>query len=106
MNSLRVTCVEGGYYFFFEQAVQALGVGYIVAGGIVADRPSASRLVRLRPPTVQFGQVQSAIDQYLHTTGAAGFPWSPRCFNPDIDALHQMLGQFDVVILQEHDMPS
>ena len=92
-----------------EQIVEFVGV-CCIPGEIqtmvqsVAERPSHLRRVGLRPPAVEFRQVDAAVDEHFHPARSAGLPRPPRRVDPDIHSLHQVLGQQHVVVAQENDM--
>src|SRR5262249_14367458 len=67
----------------------------------VAQRPAHLGAIGLGPPAVQLGAIKPAIDQHLHTAGAAGFPRPSWSVEPQIHSLHQVLGECHVVVLQE-----
>ena len=46
-------------------------------------------------------QVQAAVDADLHAAGARRFQRPARIVQPDVDALHQVAGDVDVVIFDE-----
>ncbi len=58
-------------------------------------------VVRLGPPAVEHRQVQAAVQHDLLAAGAARFERPPRVVQPDVDALHQVAADVDVVVLDE-----
>src|SRR3989442_855130 len=56
--------------------------------------------VGLAPPAVQDGQVDAAVAAHLHAAGARGFQGAARVIQQDVDALHQVAGHVDVVVLE------
>ena len=46
-------------------------------------------------------QVEPAVDADLHAAGAGGFERAARVVEPDVDALHQVAGDVDVVVFEE-----
>ena len=62
----------------------------------IADCPTQVPCIRLVPPAVALGKVKTAIDQDLHAARPARFPRPAWSVDPDIDALHQLLGERDV----------
>ena len=72
----------------------------------IADCPTQVPCIRLVPPAVALRQIEAAIDQDLYATRPACFPRPARGVDPDIDALHQLLGERDVIVLEEYDAPA
>ena len=64
------------------------------------DRKSILSVVGLSPPTIQNRTVQSAIQNYLLSTGARSFQRPSRVIEPHIDALYQNTSHLDRVILK------
>jgi hypothetical protein len=62
-----------------------------------------SRRLRL-PPTAQFRQVEAAVDQHFHPAGAARFQGPARSVEPHLRALHQMLGQDQVIVAKKNSV--
>ena len=104
-----VAGVELRHHLPFEPVVERLGFGR-VPGGIVAmvlavaQRPADVRSVGFRPPAVQFRQIETSIDEHLHAARPTGFPRPPGRVDPDINPLHQVLGQEHVVVAEEDDV--
>ena len=67
----------------------------------IAQRPSQFRRIGLGPPSVQFGEIQTTVDQYFHAAGPAGFPGSARGVDPQIYPLDKLLGDQHVVVRDE-----
>lgn len=69
--------------------------------GSVSERPPHLGSIGFGPPAVEFGEIQSAIDENFHAAGAAGFPGTARSIDPDIHALDEVLGEVEVVVFEE-----
>ena len=69
-----------------------------------ADCESVQAVVCFRPPTIQDGEVQSAVQNHLLTAGARRLQRPARVVEPNIDALHEMTSYVDVVIFDEHEL--
>src|SRR5260370_34644357 len=67
----------------------------------VTDRPADLRRVGFRPPAIQLGKIQSAINQHFHATCATRFPGTSRRVHPEIYTLNQLLGHEQVVVTQK-----
>ena len=66
-----------------------------------ADGEAVQAVVGLGPPAVEDRQVQAAVEHHLLAAGAAGLERPPRVVQPDVDALHQVPADVDVVVLDE-----
>ena len=69
----------------------------------VADGEAVDAVVGLGPPAVEDRQIEPAVEQHLLAAGAAGLLRAARVVQPDVDALHQVAADVDVVVLDEHD---
>src|SRR5678815_4455895 len=67
----------------------------------VANGKSVQPVVCLRPPSIQNGEVQSSVQHYLLTACSRSFQRPPRSVQPDVDALHQMSADIDVVVFDK-----
>src|SRR5579862_1754135 len=67
----------------------------------VTDSPTDLGRVCFRPPAIELREIQSAIDEHFHATGATRFPGASRRVHPQIDALNQLLGQQEIVVTQK-----
>src|SRR5690349_14416701 len=69
----------------------------------VADGEAVLAVVGFGPPTIEDRQVEPAVEHGLHTTRAGGFFWPARSVQPNVDPLHQVPGDVDVVIFDERE---
>ena len=69
-----------------------------------ADREAVQAVVGLGPPAVEHRQVQAAVQHDLLSARAARFERPPRVVQPDVDALHEVPADVDVVVLDEHHL--
>jgi hypothetical protein len=69
----------------------------------VADGESVRTIVPLGPPAVENGKIEAAIEDDLLPAGTRCLQRQPWIVQPNVDALHEMPGQIDVVILDEDD---
>ena len=76
------------------------GVGVRLAP---ADREAVRAVVRLGPPAVEDREVERAIQERLLARGPARLLRPARVVQPDVDALHELARDVDVVVLDEHD---
>ena len=67
----------------------------------VTQCPAYVWRVRLGPPAIELGEIEAAVGQHLHAAGAARFPRPARRIDPDVHALHQLLREGHVVVLEE-----
>src|ERR1700758_1365805 len=86
-NASVVARVEFRNDFSFEQAIKSFSFRRVPTGIIamlapIADGPADFRRIPFRPPAVQFGKVEAAIDEHFHAAGAAGFPGAARRIDP------------------------
>src|SRR6266508_3541041 len=101
-KTARVARVKCRHDLAFQQPIERIRFR-AVPGGVVSvllpvpERPADFRRVRLRPPPIKLGQVETAVDEDLHAARPAGLPWPSRRVDPEIDALHEVLGQKQVI---------
>ena len=69
----------------------------------VPNGPANFRRVGFRPPAIQLGKIQAAVDEDLHSARPACFPRPPGRVDPKIDALDQFLSQQHVVIVEKNN---
>src|SRR5207248_24490 len=109
-QALPVPIVKFRNDLAFQKIVEAFGVASVdlrcLATPFVANRPPEPRLESLVPPTVQCGTIQSAVHEHFHAARAAGLPWPARRVDPDINPMHQFLGERDIVVLQKNHAPA
>ena len=88
-----------------DEVLGVAGVGDFVIDvlPVVADGEAVLAVVGLGPPAVEDREVEAAVEHGFHAAGAGGFLRPARCVEPDVDALHQVAGDVDVVIFDEHD---
>ena len=84
-------------------ASAASHAGSVAVLAPVPQRPADLGRVRFRPPPVELREVQAAVDQHLHAARAARLPGPPRRVDPEVHALHEVLGGEQVVVRQEDD---
>src|SRR6478735_8185609 len=61
-------------------------------------------VVGFRPPSVQDGEIQSAVEHDFLSAGSAGLQRSSRVVRPDVDTLDEMPPHVDVVVLEKQDL--
>ncbi len=71
----------------------------------MADREAVEAVVGLGPPAIEHGEIESAVQHDFLSTRAARFERAARIVQPDIDALHKVAADVDVVVLDEQDLP-
>jgi hypothetical protein len=69
---------------------------------VIADCPADLGRIGLFPPSIARREIESAVDEHLHAARATRLPRPTRSVDPDIDALHQLLGQRNVVVFEEN----
>src|SRR4030095_11496835 len=60
--------------------------------------------VGLSPPAIQLRQVKTAVRQYLHSARTTRLPRPARVVDPNVNALHQLLGELHVIIPEKDYM--
>src|SRR5207244_2351204 len=60
--------------------------------------------VGLCPPAVEHGEVKAAVEHDLLPAGAGGLQRTARIVEPDIDTLHEMAADVDVIVLNEDEL--
>src|ERR1700683_4922868 len=70
-------------------------------GAARADGKAVHAVVGLRPPAIEDGEIESAVQHYLLPAGAGRFQRPPRIVQPNVNALHEVAPDVDVVILDE-----
>ena len=66
-----------------------------------ADGPAIITVITLAPPAIQHTEIKPTIGWRFHTAGAAGFKWTQRIIQPEIDSLDQTPRNVGVVIFNE-----
>ena len=66
-----------------------------------ADGETVGPVVCLGPPTVEDGAIESAVKHDFLAAGAGCLQRAARIVQPDIDPLHDVPAQVDVVILED-----
>ena len=97
---------EARHHLGLEHAVERLGVGAVLRGGVradvrVADRPAVVAAEAFGPPAVEDAQVDAAVDRDLLARGAARLLRPARGVEPHVAALHERAPHLDVVVLEE-----
>src|SRR5438270_6232742 len=105
--AVRLGIVEGDD-LIFEQLVEAGGVHFILeidgaVSNLGADGPAIITIVTLAPPAIQHTEIKPTIGWRFHTAGAAGFEWTQRIIEPEIDPLNQAPRNVGVVIFNKND---
>src|SRR3954453_3925217 len=72
----------------------------------LTDRKAVGSVVRLGPPAVENRQIQAAVEDCFLAAGAGRFERTPRIVQPDIDPLHHVPADVDVIILDIRDAVS
>ena len=70
----------------------------------ISQRPTYLRRKGFRPPSIQLRQIDATIDEHFHAARTASLPGTARGVDPDVHALHQLLGQAHVVVTKENHM--
>ena len=69
----------------------------------ISDREPVCTIVGFCPPSITYGQVESAVEDRFLAACARCFKRSSRIVQPDIDTLDQVSADVDVIIFKEHD---
>ncbi len=101
-----IAIVERRHDLVLEQLVERVGVGgvgrgVIVGIGVAFDQPAVAAVEAFRPPAVADAQVRHAVERRLHAAGAAGFERLARVVEPHVAALHQVVRDVHVVVVDE-----
>src|SRR5437899_5805213 len=75
-------------------------VGIFFAG---ADGPAVVLGISLHPPAIQDAQVDAAVGADFHAAGAGRFQGPARIVQPNVNPLHHVAGQVDLIVFQEND---
>ena len=68
-----------------------------------SDGEAIETVVGFCPPAVEHGEIQSAIQHDFLAAGTGSFQRPPWIVEPDIDALHEIAADVDVVILNKNE---
>ena len=71
--------------------------------GAVSDGKAVDAVEGFRPPAVQNRQIECAVEHDLLSAGSGGLMRPTRIVKPDIDAVHHVPADVDVVVLEERD---
>src|SRR5436190_19277414 len=69
----------------------------------VSDGKAVESVIRLRPPAVEHGKIESAIQDHFLSARARSLKRPPRIVEPDVHALHEVAADIDVVVLNENN---
>src|SRR5260370_5040201 len=75
-------------------------VGIFFAG---ADGPAVVLGISLHPPAIQDAQVDATVGADFHAAGAGRFQGPARIVQPNVNPLHHVTGQVDLIVFQEND---
>ena len=97
-------------HFFVQYAHERLRVTiilHVLIGVIatVADRETVAAVEGFRPPAVEDRAIETPVQHDLLTARSRRFQGSARVVQPDIDSLHQVPSDIDVVVFEQHDLP-
>src|SRR4051812_8281117 len=67
------------------------------------DSEAVQAVVGLCPPSVEYREIQPTIQHYFLSACAGRFERPTRIVEPDIDTLHEMAADIDVVILNKDE---
>ena len=68
-----------------------------------ADGPAVVLGISLHPPAIQDAQVDAAVGADFHAAGAGRFQGPARIVQPNVNPLHHVTGQVDLIVFQEND---
>src|SRR4030095_5949778 len=108
-KSVRVAVVEERDDLLLQFRVERVGLGSIplrilTTLSAIADGPTHIVSVGLGPPAIQLRQVKTAVRQYLHSTRTTRLPRPAWVVNPNVNAMHQLLGEQHVIIAEKDHM--
>jgi hypothetical protein len=73
----------------------------VPADTVRLDAPTVRAVESFRPPAVEHGEVDGAVDGGLHSRRSAGFQRVLRIVEPDVDPRYQLARECEIVILDE-----
>src|SRR5208283_3456340 len=93
-------------HFITKNSQQVIPVASVVnihvgVSSAFSDGEAVQAVVSFRPPAVQDREVQAAVQNDFLAAGSGGFERTPRIIKPDIDTLHKMAPNVDVVVFDE-----
>src|SRR4030095_6584035 len=108
-KSMCVAVVEEGNNLLLQFRVERFGLGSIPLLIVavlfaIAHGPTHISSVGLGPPAVQLRQVKTAVGEHLHSTRTTCLPRPARVVNPNVHAVHQLLGEQHVIIAEKDCM--
>ena len=109
-QTVAITLVVQRNHFFAQRPVAnppPSRVSWTSHVGVRSARPdgeSIHAVVSLGPPAIENRKVQSAIQDHLLTARARCLQRPPRIVQPDINALHQMAADVDVVVFDKDEL--
>src|SRR5580700_1094329 len=77
---------------------------HVGVGSARSDGESIHAVICLSPPAIENRKVHSAVQDHLLTACTRCLLWTPRIVKPDINALHKMTADVDVVIFDEDEL--
>ena len=107
-EAVFVAVVEHRNDFVFERFEEVGVVAFVHNAQVgvdraVADGETVRTVVGFRPPTVENGEVERAVEDDLLAARPGRFERTTRVVEPNVDALHQAAPDVDVVIFEEDD---
>src|SRR5262245_32909988 len=69
----------------------------------VSDGESVESVIGLRPPAIEHGKIEPTIQDHFLSACARRFERPSRIVQPDVDALHEVSADVDVVVLDENN---
>src|SRR5688572_8011249 len=110
-DAVLVARVERRHQLLFDERVDRLRIGpvlcaVIVRIGVPLDQPAVLAGEPFGPPAVTDRHVRRAVDRGLHAARATRFERLARVVQPHVAALHEVMGDVEVVVVDEANPPA
>ena len=68
------------------------------------DREAVHAIEGLSPPSIKDGKIQTSVQHHFLAAGPGSLQWPAGIVEPDIDALHKVASDVDVIVLHKHEL--
>lgn len=108
-NAIEIALIEQWNRFLFQHPVHLFGVVMVLGLHIRVsvqrlNSPAVRAVVPFLPPAIERTEMEGAVERGLHSAGTARFHRKARRVEPDVHALHEVLGHMHLIIFQKGDV--
>src|ERR1700677_4717974 len=108
-QTIHIALVVEGNHFLSQDPVEILAVPCVVnvhvgVGTTHPDGKSVQAVISFRPPAIQHGEIEPAVQNHFLSAGARSFERTTRIVQPYVNALDEMAADVDVVVFYENKL--